>query len=195
MVKPSLTHEHNYEVNLIQTEIRVWFRVWFRIIQCLIESLNESLNQRTSEQNLTCADSESVLNCFWKTSGFSTELLWKLGTGMFCHIYPISLIWWSHAIVAYQATHYAMKISPLGISIPNTLLISYSVKWWIYLLFLGGRGSSFFSKRLVPTWWIKHFLLQFSTTSPIYTCLPNSRVEFTCVGNVVSVSKERHHES
>ena len=89
MVKPGLAHEHSYEFTLIQRKIRVWFRTWFRvwirvwirIIQSLIQSLNQSLNQRISEPNVTWTDSESVLNCFWKTSWFSTELLWKLGTG------------------------------------------------------------------------------------------------------------------
>ena len=48
-VKPSLVHEHNYEVNLTQTKTRVWFRVWItdwiRIIQSLIQSLNQKKNQ------------------------------------------------------------------------------------------------------------------------------------------------------
>ena len=103
MLKPGLAHNHSNEFNQIFVEKNQ------SLIKSLIQSLNQSLNQNNSESDSESeseknqsliqslnqkkirvwfrvwireiqSHSESVLNCFWETSWFITELLWKIGT-------------------------------------------------------------------------------------------------------------------
>ena len=67
---PSLAHEHSYEFNPIQAKIRVWFRVWFR-------KKSENIRAKCDMNRLWIST-----ELFLKTSWFSTEILWKLWTGV-----------------------------------------------------------------------------------------------------------------
>ena len=102
--KPILDHENSYDLNLSQTKLRDRFRVWICVFQSLIQNLNQNKSDSISDseqknrfwfrvwfrecktKKMTRTDSESVLNRFWKTSWFGTELLWKIGTGIQLHL-------------------------------------------------------------------------------------------------------------